>query len=202
MTIVPATGYPDSDWAQFEAAFFCVPDILKKADAAAAWPKVREFMQRLGFTTWGTFLANFQQYVNHIGAENFHQVEGHGELGRLVLGHLLTSEAHKMLFRRHQLCFEVDYISPDSLNLPQGPPHSFPGARHSIPLVTVLRQLNAVVRQYTARTARAFMPLDMLVLKVMEQLVRPGRMTCVEQTDDGYELTDSKNLSDFDEVPN
>ena len=201
MTIVPATGYPDTDWAQFEDAFFCVPDILQKAGAAAAWPKVHEFMQRSGLTTWGTFLSNFEQYVNHIGAENFNQVSGHGDLGRRVLGHLLLAEAHELLFRRLLLCFDTNYVNPASDNLPQSSPHSFPGGRHEVPLMTVLLRLDAVVRQYTARTARAFMPLDMLVLKVMAQLVRPGRMTCVEKTDDGYVLTDSKNLSPLDEVP-
>ena len=36
VTIVPATGYPDADWAQFEDAFFCAPIILQNDCAAAA----------------------------------------------------------------------------------------------------------------------------------------------------------------------
>ena len=201
MTIIPATGYPDADWAQFEANFFCIPDILARAGASAAWPKVHEFMQRLGFTTWGTFLSNFQQYVNHIGASNFHEEEGHGNLGRLALGHILFAEAHKLLFRRSQLCFDVNYTAPDPQNPPQSPPHSFHGGRHSVPLLDVLRRIDAVVMQYTARTARAFMPLDMLVLKVSAQLARPGRVTLIEKTDDGYVLLDLKSLPDNETLP-
>ena len=201
MTIVPASGYPDTDWAQFEANSFCVPDILTRAGASAAWPKVREFMQRVGLTTWGTFLSNFQQYVNHIGAANFHEEEGHGNLGRLALGHILFAEAHRLLFRRAQLCFEVNYLSPDPHNPPQDPPHSFPGGRHSVLLLTVLRRIDAVIMQYTACNVRAFMPLDMLVSKLMAHLSRPGRVTLIERTDEGYFLLDLKLLPEDESIP-
>jgi hypothetical protein len=41
----------------------------------------------------------------------------------------------------------------------------------------------------------------MLVLKVLAQLARPGRMTLVEKTDEGYILTDSKFLPDIEALP-
>ena len=181
--------------------FFCVPIILQKAGAAAAWPRVHEFMQRLGLTTWGTFLCNFQQYVNHIGAENFNQIDGHGELGRLALGHIIIAEVHKMLFRRQQLCFEANYVNPDPANLPQNPPHAFHGGQHSVSFLAVIQKMNAVVRQFTACTARAYVPLDMLVLKILAGLARPGRQTWIVKTDDGYVLTDSKVLPPTEMIP-
>ena len=201
MTIVPASGYPDTDWAQFEANSFCVPDILARAGASGAWPTVREFMQRVGLTTWGTFLNNFQQYVAHIGAEQFHEQDGHGNLGRLALGHILFAEAHKLLFRRTHKCFELNYLAPDPNNPPQDPPHSFPGGRHSVLLITILRKVNDVIIQYTGRSVREFMPLDMLVLKLMASLARPGRVILIERPDAGYELLDLKALPEDESIP-
>jgi hypothetical protein len=114
MTIVPASGYPDTDWAQFEANSFCVPDILTRAGASAAWPIVREFMQRFGLTTWGTFLRNFQQYVNHVGAANFLEEEGHGNLSRLALGHILFVLAEY----NNNFKFVIVLLRPQSGNKP------------------------------------------------------------------------------------
>ena len=45
------------------------------------------------------------------------------------------------------------------------------------------------------------MPLDMLVLKVLVQLARPGRMTLVYKTDEGYVLTDSEILPNTEDLP-
>ena len=201
VTIIPATGYPEADWAQFEEAAFCVPVLLERAGAAGAWHKVKEFMQQSGFTTWGTFLSHFQQYIQHVGAEAFNQIEGHAELGRLCLGHIIVAEVHKLLFRRQQLCYEANYVNPDPVNLPQNPPHSFHGAQHSVPFEVVIRKLNEVVRQCTARTARAYKPLDMLVLYVLASLARPGRQTWIVRSDNGYMMTDSKLLGESEQIP-
>jgi hypothetical protein len=55
--------------------------------------------------------------------------------------------------------------------------------------------------QYTACNVRAFMPLDMLVLKLMAHLSRPGRVTLIERTDEGYILLDLKLLPEDENIP-
>ena len=169
MTIVPATGYNDVDWAQFEEADFCIPDLLLKAGAEAAWPTIRAFMKRSGLTTWGSFLNRFTAYVNSWDANLFQDMDGHKELCRMVIGQLIVTEIHKQLFHKQRLCYDVDQGFSE-------PPTAFPGVQHSMQMQTVLQTMSDVVRQYTARTARAFKPLDMLVLHTMAALARPGRV--------------------------
>jgi hypothetical protein len=65
----------------------------------------------------------------------------------------------------------------------------------------VLRRIDAVIMQYTACNVRAFMPLDMLVLKLMAHLSRPGSVTLIERTDEGYILLDIKPLPDDEAIP-
>ena len=59
---------------------------------------------------------------------------------------------------------------------------AFPMARHQVSLSQILEAMNAVVRQYTGKTVRAVLPLEVLIAHTLVALARPGRRTMITRS--------------------